>query len=48
MNVEYDQFSTVKDVLQQVLTQTQQPPTQPPLHIDVSAYTLFHVRLRVK
>ena len=44
MTVEFDQFSTVKDVLQQVLALTPQPP----IHIDVTSYTLFHVRLRMK
>ena len=42
MSVEYDQFSTVGDVLQQVLSLTE-PPLDPS-----QGYSLYHVRLRMK
>lgn len=42
MSVEYDQFSTVKDVLHQVLSLTD-PPLDP-----TEGYSLYHVRLRTK
>ena len=42
MSVEYDQFSTVRDVLHQVLSLTD-PPLDP-----TEGYSLYHVRLRMK
>ena len=42
MSVEYDQFSTVGDVLHQVLSLT-----EPPLDHS-EGYSLYHVRLRVQ
>jgi len=42
MSVEYDQFSTVKDVLNQVMSLT-----DPPLDAT-QGYSLYHVRLRMK
>ena len=42
MSVEYDQFSTVGDVLHQVLSQSDTP-------LDPSeGYSLYHVRLRLQ
>lgn len=41
MSVEYDQFSTVGDVLQQVLSLTE-PPLDP-----TQGYSLYHVRMRM-